>query len=639
MSRLPRAVGAVLLAVVLGAGATAGPAFGEESRTTPSPTTSVTDPTTPRGEPAVSDTDPTTPATDPARPGGDPTTPGGDATAPVGDPTTPGGDATAPVGDPTTPGGDPARPGGEPTTPGGEPTMPGGDPTTPGGEPSPAEPPPSASPDQVTDLRISASFERPSYAAHELISARASVTNAGDTAVTFRLASTGNLTNHSWQPQGRPDQRVEPGETLDAVLKAFVEDLDQKVLTLVVTVEPVEYPDADPADNTTTISVPVTRVYGGLSGTVYGDLDGDGALDPGEELAGHPVYLYGGRPWLNDTTTTDAAGRFAFTDLPAGEYGINFGYQSPWYFPWQGILAVDGVDDPVILARGTGQVYGFVSTTLAFDRQEYHEGETARLTATFVNNGSAPVHGLVGEFRANDGSTVDPGELGTGISVPAGATRSVSVPLPIGRAAWAQGHVSVSFSYGAPPSGNGGGLPVTAHARVLGGRAPLVVGHLAKGIQYCHCGPLIGPPLPGLVIFIRELATGTLVARTTTGPDGGFAFTDIPAGAYRAYVVGPWEASHYGSSGFVVRAGENGTPVHVILAFPGPEQADPGPVPTPPVEPAPGGDPAPGAGPRPAVLAATGVGPGIAWLALGGLLLLAAGTALVLHPTLRSTRR
>ncbi|MEV8442088.1 SdrD B-like domain-containing protein [Actinosynnema sp. NPDC051121] len=563
MFRLPRAAGAVLLAALLGAGTSTGPAFGEETPTAPTSTTAPA--TTTEAPPAT--TEPTAPTT----------------------------------------------------------------------EPSPIESPPAqpAASEQVTDLKVSASFDRSNYAAHEPVGVRASVANVGDTAVTFRLTSTGNLTNHRWKQAEGQQLRVEPGQTLDAVLNAFVEDVDQEVLTVVVTVEPVEFPDADPTDNTATISVPVTRVYGSYRRTVYGDLDGDGVLDPGEELAGHPVHLSGGRPQLNHTTTTDAAGRFAFTDLPAGEYSISAGYLSPWYFGRPGSVVVDGVDDPDIVFRGVGRVRDAVSATLAFDRQDYHEGDTARLTATLVNNGPVPIHGLTGAFQANDGSTIDPGELGTGISVPTGATRSVTVSFPIGHAAWALGHVSVYFSFGAPPLQNGG-TGVTALARVPGGRAPLVAGYLAEFHWECPSCPPIGSRMPGLVIFLRDHFTGALVARTTTGPDGGFTFTDLPAGPYDVFVVGPWQYRGDWST-FVVTASENGTPLHVVLLLPGPDRPDPGPVPPPPADPA----PAPGPAPQPAtpVLASTGVSPGIAWLALGGLLLLTTGTALLLHPRLVRTRR
>ncbi len=65
----------------------------------------------------------------------------------------------------------------------------------------------------------------------------------------------------------------------------------------------------------------------GIQGTKYEDLDGDGTRDPGEPgLAGVTIYLdTNGNKTLDVgelTTTTDADGNYAFTDLPAGTYFV-----------------------------------------------------------------------------------------------------------------------------------------------------------------------------------------------------------------------------------------------------------------------------------------------------------------------------
>ena len=69
---------------------------------------------------------------------------------------------------------------------------------------------------------------------------------------------------------------------------------------------------------------------GSIGDTLYYDLDGDGVVDPGEPTlpAGVTVtatwYGWDGAPGGGDdivfTTETDAAGQYALTMLPPGEY-------------------------------------------------------------------------------------------------------------------------------------------------------------------------------------------------------------------------------------------------------------------------------------------------------------------------------
>ena len=60
-----------------------------------------------------------------------------------------------------------------------------------------------------------------------------------------------------------------------------------------------------------------------ISGRVFADLDGDGALDSEEPLlADVTIYLLNEVGERIDSTTTDANGKYAFTDLEPGVYGV-----------------------------------------------------------------------------------------------------------------------------------------------------------------------------------------------------------------------------------------------------------------------------------------------------------------------------
>jgi len=197
------------------------------------------------------------------------------------------------------------------------------------------------------------------------------------------------------------------------------------------------------------------------------------------------------------------------------------------------------------------------------------------------------------------------------------------VTVPVTDESAASGHIRLWCSIGSPPTANGSGELIAALAHVPGGVAPKVIGNLGVERYRPGLGRPTGDALPGVKLYLRDQVDGKIVARAVTGPDGNFAFYDVPAGLYRFGVVGPWEFT-YGTE-IIVRTGENGSTMHWVLVRPGPYQPDPDAVP-------PGGDgPAP-----PPPLAVTGAG--VTWLALGGLLSVIAGSALVLG-TPRRLRR
>jgi CSLREA domain-containing protein len=88
----------------------------------------------------------------------------------------------------------------------------------------------------------------------------------------------------------------------------------------------------DPANNTSDFSncIPVTLGGGTVQGVVYGDLNGNGTIEAGENpLGGVDVQLSGCGPTL--TQTTGADGAFSFTGLPAGSCMVQAS-KSGWAF-------------------------------------------------------------------------------------------------------------------------------------------------------------------------------------------------------------------------------------------------------------------------------------------------------------------
>ncbi|CCH31717.1 hypothetical protein ABZ816_25265 [Actinosynnema sp. NPDC047251] len=566
MSRLCQSTGALLLTALLALGVSVGPAA---AQTTDPPETS---------RPAPTDT--TTPQS--------PTT-----ETPIPVPTTP-----APTPAPPYPP-DPAPPGSTPT--------------------APVEPPTAAAPEAGVDLRIAVVYDKPAYYAHEVVRARATVTNVGTaTATGVGVTSTGNIDSNYWSGFGWPGVTLEPGQSAQGTASGYAHYPERGEVRLVVTTTAAE-PDASPADNTVTAAVPISIVRGTYSGVVYLDTNGSGTMDPGERAAGFGIRLQGGHPWGSYTVHTDSNGRFTAT-VPVGRYVVEFA-GSEWWFPPTGV-EIDDVDDPDVLLRGAGRVEGQITATAAFTKPAYAQDDISVLALTLTNSGPTAVPELKATCWSIYGVLVDLGELGSeqGTSVPGGTSRTYPVTFRVTPEAARAGHLRVDCTVGAPPNGNGA-IRVEAVARVPGAHADRAVGRLLRllprGVTCAMCPPA-AEPLTGVKVYLRNQVTGQVVARAVSGLQGSFEFHDLPADLYDFGVVGPWKAT----GPFEVRAGDNGGNPTIVYVESAPDQPDPDQL-------DPGAGPPPGGAPAhdPDALAATGVGVG--WLALSGLLSLVAGVALV----------
>lgn len=588
MSRLPRSVGALLLAIVVCAGASPGPAFGD----TPPPT----EPTATEPTPAPAPPEPATPDTT------------------TTEPTT-----TEPA---TT----------EPATT--EPSVP---------EPERANP--AAEPANI-DLAIAVVFDKPRFYVGETITGRVTVTNNGTVAASrVLLDSSGNLKSIQWSTFEPPGVPIEPGQTVEGAFYATTNGgVDEEHLaTLVVTATSVDEQEANPADNTTTVTVPVVFDRGGYRGLVYADRNGNQAKDDGEELVGLTVSVGAESPHRTYTTTTDSVGRFAFVGLPSGTYWIDF-EPKEWAFP-SVYVRVGSDQDPDLVFRGVHWIASVITASAAFTQPTYKVNDNAFLRLTLTNSGPVPISGIGASCYSTGANPVDVGALdpnGPGGTVPANGSRAFDVPIFMDGASADRGYQQVSCRFGVPLYRNEGPT-ASAVARILGARAAEVGGRLALELPMWPLGtlggPRVGAPVPDAVIYLKDQVTGAVIARATTDVGGVFRFLDVPAGLHDVGVVGPWRIT-YGSD-FVVKGSEDGSVrSHLVLVLPGPDQPDPGPVlrPAPQPEPAPqpgsGPRPEPGPGPGP-LLAATGAN--IAWLALGGLLTLLAGIGLVVRAGRRQT--
>ncbi|GAA4544915.1 hypothetical protein GCM10023192_56270 [Amycolatopsis samaneae] len=490
-------------------------------------------------------------------------------------------------------------------------------------------------------------LDRPSYHPQDLVRATATVVNAGTgPATAVRLSSSGNLTNHDWDGFTGREVTLAPGQSAMGAALAWVADVSEGVVRLTVTVGSAE-PDANPANNTVTVTAALIVVRGGFTGVAYGDRNWNHTLDPGEALAGLRVLASGG-PLGFYETVTDHEGRFAFHDLLAGTWSV-YVDNHDWIFTGA-TVEVDDTHVPDVALRGEYDTTGWLAGSARFAAPTYARGDIARMAITLTNSGRGSVPGLTARCLVSNGGPVDAGELdssGPGATLPAASSRTFQLTVPVDASAANDGYLELSC-WVWQAAGHGGVVTVTATARVPGARASKVVGLLLTPVPSpCGCWPRYDP-VPSVKVYLRNQVSGQIVARAVTDTNGLFVFYDLPADRYDLGLIGPWRG-HYGRTPvFLVHGGDDGSrPPYTVIVEPGPYQPDPEPAPSPPpgrgaeppapapVRPAHDVVPAPAVLTQPQPLATTGVSVG--WLALGGLLTFVTGVALLLGSRRRTS--
>jgi hypothetical protein len=448
---------------------------------------------------------------------------------------------------------------------------------------------------QLPNLKAFAAFDKPAYNSGDVVNVRISVTNigAGVAEGVHALACGGsagvscdpNRLGDLYQPMpGMPGVRIEPGETRTAELTGKVSEAYAGVLAFGISFETTNG-DVNPANNTFRVIVPMTATRGSYSGILYGDRNGNGLLDPGEELERIRVSLHGGVPDSQFDGATDAHGRFAFPDIPTGQYGVSYELPAGWTPP-NSMVTVDEQDDGDILIRLDRPLFQVLQASIKFTKDSYTEGEVAHITFTLTNRGPATLTGVTA-FCTGSGTTneidsggpgwVDIGDDGwmTGpeVTLGSGETRSFDVwdVIPEGARTWGYAFVGCEFglNHVYPQDRSPTGY---AEARVPGatgtGGGRVIYDRDDNGFTE-------GEGLPGVKLVLVEPGTGTVIARTTTDPGGRYLFSDLPAYHYELRIVGPWQFTGPGNAYFQVYGGENLPDSFDVFVVPGPDQSDP----------------------------------------------------------------
>lgn len=293
--------------------------------------------------------------------------------------------------------------------------------------------------------------------------------------------------------------------------------------------------------------VPPTQTHP-VTGTVYGDGNGNGALDDGEGLAGVVVVLRlpeeGGRL----KTRTGSDGRFVFDDVSAGLYELQVS-GTDWIGPYTVPVRVDGSGDHTdLLVRRTRPVSDVLVPTVEFTEDTYRPGDTAHVTVTLTNNGDVPLHGVTafcsGAGNSNELNGVADAEHwgdllwgSKGVTVPAHSTETYQVTGVVPDGAADYGFVSLFCHFG--PGKDTTGHPSTGdQAKVLGrtADAAVVLYHdrdddgLVDDDEY----------VSGVTVGLRDRNADTPMRTAVTDKRGHAAFDDQQAGTYHVEVYGPW---------------------------------------------------------------------------------------------------
>ncbi|WP_410668494.1 hypothetical protein [Amycolatopsis sp. cmx-4-68] len=393
-------------------------------------------------------------------------------------------------------------------------------------------------------IGVSVTFDRPSYGSADEIHFKFKLTNNGSgraagltVSQDFSDPTDLSVPYDGWGVlRDRPGLTLEPGQSFELAVSAHVRDPEQTTTV----VRGHVFDETGFGVGTFNTSVPITRVPGHAVGVVYGDENGNGALDAGEQLPGATLtlrYVHGSSTY---TATSDAAGKFSF-DVSAGDYTLGGEVVDGWLIPWGNVRI--GTDTADLLVRGAPPLNGALAVSMAFTQDSYQPGDLAHLTVTLSNSASIPLTGIVAACnRIGDNymlNGIGPGwgdlEWNRGVTIAPGETRRFDVSETVPEASFNRGKVVAACDFGYSEVDIENHAEARVQAAVPGAKA-VVEGTI--GVLDDQGGVKQG--LAGTEVVLVSDQHCPVAGRLTSDETGHFLFEDVAPGPdYRLYFLTP----------------------------------------------------------------------------------------------------
>ena len=283
------------------------------------------------------------------------------------------------------------------------------------------------------------------------------------------------------------------------------------------------------------------EIGGLVSGTVFLDRDRDGTRTPGEPaIPGVIVTIRDGTGTVVGTATTGPDGSYSFPGLPAGDYTITetqpTGYgdtpTGPFMPNTRPVTLPPGVS---VVNQNFGDTLGTVSGTVYADvnnngTQNPSEPGIPGVVLTLIDGTGTPVATATTDANGNYSFTDLPAGSYTIVETqPAGYANGATTAGPTGGTATSGTRITTV------PLAPGGVAPSNVFGEVGTGS---VTGTVFTDINKDGTPQPGEPGIPGVVVQLTG-PDGTVIATTTTGPDGNYRFDNLTPGTYGVVELQP----------------------------------------------------------------------------------------------------